>query len=1085
MICGSCPWRVVVACLLPSLLAAAGTTGNLIGTVTDASGRIVPDAKIEVRHEGTGAVRITQSNELGQFSVPLLPPGSYRVTADAPSYRKAEYNGITVDVDQSVTLDVRLEFGEPTFSVVVTAATSPLETSTSEMGQVVDRQKIAELPLNERNFLTFTLLAPGVQPPADGSQLSYAGAAGAVSVNGAREQANNYQVDGVDNNNAYYNQYSVQLPLEAVDEFKVQAGNSQADFGRSGGAQINVALRSGGNQPHGSLFEFFRNRKLDAKNFFDAPDCRPGSPAGTLCGDIPKYNRNQFGGAFGGPIRKDRTFFFVAYEGLRLRQATTREATVPSQAQINGILGAVPPPARDPTGMNLLALYPKANVGPSLNLSNTYVASPVILDTIDQLSLKIDQNLTPNDTLTGHYLLYNETRFDPYALLVPFSNLPGYGTNSEDRGQNAGITWTHTFGPHATNEARVGFNRRRHGFFQQDSGIDQAKKVGMPTNSPRPVDWGLPGIALAGYDGLGTSIVLPQDGATNTFHYVDNFAWNPALNNRRHQFRFGGEARRIRLNSYLDVYSRGVWNFLGVTGDPILDLVLGIPAYVLASSGDTIEGQRTTSYNFYGLDNIRVSSTLTLNLGLRYEYNSPPVEVQDRFSVPDYSAAALACTPKPDCQFIRVGTKGVPRAGFAPDKNNFAPRVGFSWRTAPNGRLVVRGAYGVFYDMGILNRSVFPRLNPPFFSINVFANNGTNNISNIVQTPLPLPPQVGVIDPHARDAYMQQWNLVLQYEVSPSLVVEAGYVGSEGTHLMRQYNSNQPRPGGLPPDPQFGATRFIASDASSNYHSFQAKAEKRAGRGVAFLLGYTWSKAIDDSSDLFNTATEPSLPQDSFNQKAERGLSNFDAAHRFVGSFLADLPWGSGRRWLAQPGVPRAILGNWQFRATGVLQTGHPFTVNRAADQSHTDTTLGFADRPDLIADPFVAGPVPANPDPACRTTVSQGGMAADVVRDPRSWFNPCAFAAPATARFGTSGRNNLIGPGLANLDVSLLKEIAIRTDARRLQLRFELFNIFNHPNFDSPNRVFDSPTFAAVTSANAYGNKPPRQLQLAVRYVF
>ena len=285
--------------------------------------------------------------------------------------------------------------------------------------------------------------------------------------------------DGVDNNNAYYNQFAVLPPLEAVEEFKVQLSNSAAEFGRSGGAQINVALKGGTNQVHGSFFEFFRNRRLDAKNFFDPPDCRPGL-GGVLCGGIPKFNRNQFGGALGGPIRKQKSFYFVAYEGLRLRQATTRQATVPSQAQRDEILDSVPPAFRSAAGMATLALYPAANVGASLNRSNTFVASPVIRNSVDQPSVKLDHNLSAADTLSGHYLLYNDERFDLYALLLPFTNLPGYGAITNARGQNAGIAWTREFGPHAVNEARFGFNRRRHGFFNASSGINRAAQLGLP-----------------------------------------------------------------------------------------------------------------------------------------------------------------------------------------------------------------------------------------------------------------------------------------------------------------------------------------------------------------------------------------------------------------------------------------------------------------------------------------------------------------------------------------------------------------------------------------------------------------------------
>ncbi len=1061
-------WVIGVA---PALLFAVGTTGTIVGTVTAPDGKPVADATVEIRQQETGVTRATKSNELGQYSVPLLPPGTYQVNTEAVSFRKAVAEDVQVRVDETVRLDTSLKLAAADFSVTVMALASRLETETSALGQVVDARRIAELPINERNFLAFTLLVPGAQAPADGSQLSFAGGAGAVSVNGAREQANNYLLDGVDNNNAYYNHFSVLPPLGAVEEFKVQSSNSTAEFGRSGGAQINVVLKSGTNQVHGSVFEFLRNRHLDAKNFFDPPDCRAGL-SGQLCGGIPKYNRNQFGGALGGPIQKDRTFVFAAYEGLRLRQAVTRQATVPSQAHRSGILAAIPPPARSAAGMAALALYPAANVGANLALSNTYVAFPVLRDTVDSFTLKLDHNLKGADRISFNYAFYNDDRFDPYSTLLAFTNLPGYGAITDARGQIGGLNWTRQLSALTVNELRVGYNRRRHGFFNESTGRNRAAELGFPTISPRSVDWGPPGITVAGFEGIGETIVLPQDGATNTYHIADNLAWNPAWNAYRHKLRFGADVRQIRLNSYLDVYSRGNWNFTGVTGDSILDLVLGIPTFVLASSGDTVQGLRTTSQNYSIQDDIRVSQSLTLNLGLRYEYNSPPVEPYDRFTVPDYSSASLTCTPKPDCQFIRAGTRGISRATFGPDRNNVAPRFGFAWRPGSSASMVLRGGYGIFYDAGILNRSVFPRLNPPFFNINVFANDnfGSRSIQTIVQQPgLPLPPQVGRIDPNTRDAYMQQWNLSAQHEIMRDTILEVAYVGSKGTHLMRQFNSNQARPGGAPPTPQFGATRYIVSDASSTYQSLQAKAERRSIKGGVVLAAYTWSKAIDNSSALFDTATEPAFPQDSFNQRAERGLSNFHTAHRMVVSYLQDVPWGK-----------------WQISATGVVQSGHPFTVNRAVDQSNTgNTVLGFSDRPNVISDPFRAGAVANHPDLACRSTVSQGGRAADVVHDARSWFNPCAFAAPAVAGFGNAGRNILIGPGLVNMDVAVSKRIPVGSEARHLLLRLEVYNLFNHPNFDSPNRVFDSPRFGAVQSANAYSTKPPRQIQLALRYAF
>jgi len=1046
-------------------LLAADATGTILGTVADPSHLAIVGAQIAVTDLDTGAVRKVITNEQGEYVVPLLPPGLYQVQAEFAKFREAVFSGVKVNVNETVRADVELQLGERRETINVTSAVPLLQADTSTLGQVIDRSKVTELPLNERNFLSFMLLVPGVQMPADGSQTSRTG--GAVSVNGAREQANNFLLDGVDNNDSGTNQFSLLPSVEAIEEFKVESSVATAEFGRNGGAQINVVLKSGTNQLHGSVFEFLRNRNMDARNFFDPP------------GDIPRYDRNQFGAALGGPIRRNKTFFMLSYEALRLREATTREATVPSQAERAAALAAVPVAQRNPAGVAVFDLYPAANVGPNLSTSNRFVATPLIRNSVNQGLVKLDHHISESDTVSGHYGITDEDRFLPYELANPYTNLPGFGTIKPVQGQNAGLDWVHIFSPWLINSARMGFNRRSAAAFQQNTGTSVSQKLGFPDVLTDPKDLGYPNVLIAGYDPIGESITLPQDVITNTFQYIDNVVWNPDLNGRRHLFKFGADIRRIQSNFYLDIMARGQWFFLGgITGPPLVDLLRGIPQYAIAPKGDSLTAYRTTNQGYYFQDDVRLRRGLTLNLGLRYEYNSPPVDIRNRLSVPNLAIRG-PCTPYPDCVFTIAGTQGAPRGVYSPDRNNLAPRAGFAWQPFGSHAPVFRGGYGIFYDVGILNTNVLPRLNPPFFAIQVFPNTGTGNIQNILTQPGFIPPPLtGMIAPNLRTAYIQQWNFNIQYEPLRDLVVEAAYVGSKGTALTSRRDLNQSRPGSSgPPYPAFGPIQTAGSFASSTYNSFQLRVEKRLSAGLSVLGAYTWSKSIDDASSVFESATEPAYPQDSQNLKAERALSNFNSAHRLVVTGLYDVPY-------RKVGSLRHVLGDWHVQLIGTMQTGHPFTINRGVDQSGTGTTLGFFDRPDQIADPFQAGPVAANPDPACRTTISQGGRAPSEVRTAQAWFNPCAFAAPSTQRFGTAGRNSVIGPGLINWDVSLRKDLPIR-EHQRVELRVEFFNIANHPNFDSPNRNFDSPSFAAVQSQNAYGQKPPRQIQLGVRYVF
>jgi hypothetical protein len=1075
--------------LFLSLSSLCWASGTIVGNLTDPSGAAVPGATVTVSHRGTGTKRRAESNASGDFILAVLPPGKYQITVLKLGFRKTVYSDLALNVDQTLRVDAVLQLGEMTTEIEVNGTSILLETDSSSLGQVMDQQRVKDLPLNQRQFLALTLLVPGATTPAYGS--FNLGLGGAINVNGAREQFNTFLLDGVDNNEPRINQYTVPPSLEAIEEFKVQSGNSSAEFGRTAGAQINVVLKSGTNNWHGSAFEFLRNRYLDAKNFFDLPDCQSQSVPGT-CAEIPRLDRSQFGGSLGGPIVRNQTFFFAAYEGLRLLQASTRTVAVPSQIERQAALEAVPPAERSAAGLAVLNLYPPANAGSDLLASNTFVASPLSRDAIDQGLIKLDHHIGERDTLSGHYAIFDQDRFNAYDSSLSLTALPGFGTFAPKRGQSVGVTWLHVPQARIVNEFRFGFNRSRTAVTQENAGLNRSQELGFPTITSDSRFWGYPQVNVAGFDSIGEAGNAPQDWLANTFQVANHLAWVPEFQDGRHQLKWGFEVRRISQDRVASLLARGRWNFTGnLSGSPLQDLIRGTPASAVAGRGDTNQELRQTGLSFYVQDDLHVNPQLSVQLGLRYEYTSPPVNDLGPLYVPDLSSQSVGCTPKPSCQFLPAQSAGLPDATFGSDLNNLAPRLGFAWRPHATKRFVVRGAYGLFYDAGVLAISNLYALNPPGFVVQAYPTSGTDTIQSIVSQPgFTASAFAFQIDRNRRDAYVQQWHLGVQYEVSPGLLADLGYVGTKGTRLTGGRDLNQAAAGGisLPPYPQFGPIAITESRASSNYNALQARLERRSSRGQTWLAAYTWSRSIDDASSPLGTAQGESLiPQNSSDLRGERSLSTFHASHRIVFSFLQSLPSRQRLGGLTHSRLTGHLLGDWQAGLITSFQSGHPFTVLRSIDQSGT----GFGpagdlrDRPDLIADPGQPGPILNNPDPACHQTLSQGGKAADVVSDPASWFNPCAFAAPDTKRFGTEGRNSVIGPGLANIDFSLSKAIPLGREGRALQLRFEFFNLFNHPTFDLPDIYYDSTRFAAVRSSNAYETSPPRQIQFAVKYVF
>src|SRR5271157_219256 len=1108
------PFLFIFFCTLP--LFASGPTGTITGTITDPSGAVIPKARIIVHNEGTNASREAKSNSDGDYTVALLPPGRYRVAVESPGFRRSVIHGVNLDVDQTVRVDFALVVGAVTEEVTVTDTPPIVQTDTSTLGQVLDTRLVQELPLNERNFLTFALLVPGSELPAEGSQNSTQG--GSINVNGARDQSNNFLLDGVENNDPYLNQYAALPSIDAIQEFKVQSGDYSAEFGRAGGAQVNVVLKSGTNDFHGGLFEFVRNREMDAKNYVDFPDCTASSAPGT-CGTIPRYDRNQFGGTLGGPIRKDKTFFFLSDEQLLLRQAVTKEATVPSVGQWQAAAGLAqnlfgcPLNPSCQIGQNVENLYPAANVGSDLSTSNTYLAVPVIRNTENMLSAKVDDQTSSADRLSLHYSLAEENLFDPYDPVNSFTSLPGYGSYTLTHGQNAGINWTRVFRSSVVNEFRLGYTRMRATVLQQSYGQDIESLLGFPDILTNTVDLGAPNISVINFDGIGEPVNYPQERRDNTYQLSDNVAWTVGIN----QFKIGADFRRVQIGDYLDFLARGEWFFEGQTAAGILgayslppcngsspydpltcslaQLVAAVPDYAIAVSGSTLNDLHSNGVSAYVQDDIHVIPRFLINAGLRYEYNSPPVEAHNNFSVPDLVPCPEPCALAP--QFNLAGTDGIPAATYYPTRRDIAPRLGIAWRPMKSERWVVRVAYGIFYDDPISNVNILPRINPPFYSMAAYFQ--TPSCPGMLCTVPDILSQTGLqsgvvqgnmIDPHFRDGYMQQWNADLQYEVQPNWMIDLAYVGSKGTHLANVIDQNQSNPDRKSPFGQFSSVLYVESASASSYHSMQFRSERRVSRGLAFLGAYTWSKSIDDISSIFGGSVGSGLPQNSQNLRADRGPSDFNATQRVSLSVVYDLPFS--RPQTEGPLWRKTLLGDWQAGGIFSAQSGSPFTVVLPGAPAASAAAFGNPERPDLVGDPNKAGPVAANP--TCQ--------APSQIRTVQNWYNQCAFAEPAMENFGpaygTEGRNILTGPPYSDLDFSLSKSFTLRPESQHVQFRGDFFNLLNHPNFDDPNHQFDvtacgstgtllCPTanYGSVLSSNAHQDKPPRQIQMSFRYTF
>lgn len=1133
----------IVSLLLLGLLAgnlnAQTFTATLNGRVVDSSGGTVAGAKVTIRNVATNQEKTVTTGTDGNFVLPLLPPGEYALTVEAAGFKRDVRTGITLQVGQQASLEVKLSVGEMTTVTEVNADVPLVQSENASLGNVVDQKKVVELPLNGRDYLQLAQLQPNVFAPAQGSTLGFRGG---LNVAGNSEVANNYTLDGVDNNDETTNQPLHRPILDAVSEFRVVTGTYAAEYGRQAGGQIVVTTKSGTNQFHGSGFEFHRNSVLDAQNFF-APS-------------KPDFTRNQFGSVIGGPIRRDRTFFFGGYEGQRRGQQEAGLATVPTAAMKRGDFSALladpdptkrtylkdplksgpcsasnqtacfpnnqVPTTRSPQGFGLLALYPDPNRSGVNNFASV-AASPLRLD---QFSMRVDHRLSDKDNLFGVYEFSDSNEF--FALANPLCSardVPGWGCTELQRTQSAAIVWTRTLTAHLVNEARIGYTR--FGFFRlqedRDQNIIGQLHIGGLTDAGapgHPFNNGAPQLSVSGISTIGGPTNLPQGRHDNTYHYVENMTW---IHNT-HTMKWGLDIRRFLFNSFFTSFGRGSFVFRGdMTADPVAqtggnavaDLLLGLPRQADRNLGEPFHNAMTFSSGYYFQDDWKVTPKLTLNLGLRYELNLPAVEKVNKMAsfdpntqtikvaggqeaFIDPSSGLLLLRPRPD-----VGTRL-----WATDWNNFAPRIGVAWRPFDGNRTVIRAGYGLFYNYQIVGNGITPlSRNSPFRQRQTAGpvSSPTLNLANAFRgNPSVVAPG---IDPNFLTAYVNQWSLGIQREIVKDLLLDVSYLGSEGHRLPVGVNINQAipqRPGqsislncrrpynasfcANPATANFGYGNitggYISSIGNSNYHALQARVERRLPKGLSLVSSYTWSKSIDDNPGISTSSDSSNVfAQDARNLGAERSASDFDTRHRWVFSYVYDLPFGTGRRFSPSNRFAGAMVSGWQLTGILTLQPGRPFTPLLAQDVSNTN---GGSDRPNLIGDWHVANPSTDHWFNTC-TLLANGTRLNNLCAAGQS----PAWQVPVAGTFGNAGRNILRGDGLKNFDLGLYRKFVL-TERQELQFRAEIFNLANHPNFYFPDANMlaaanrGSGSFGTITRAAFQAQTgAQRQIQLALKYVF
>ena len=1109
---------------------------TIAGQVTDSTGASVPNAVVTITENATNQSQTVTTGEDGNYTFTQLTPGNYTLKIEAPNFKTLNQTGVVLETNQSLRLNPTLEAGNITEQVTVTAETPAINTETSGKGEVIVEKQVQDLPLNGRNFTDLALLTPGVyRRPADDDQGE------GLATSGTRTDASNFILDGINNRSDRNANIGVNTSVDSIQEFRVETSTYSAEFGRTAGAQVNVVSKSGTNRFSGSLFEYVRNNIFDAKNAlaFDVP--------GTATDESKKVlKRNQFGGTIGGPLPffhfgeggpvfdkgRDKTFFFLSYEGTRERRSVTSVQTAPNAnwlrgdfrnirgAGADGILGNADDTGRvlclqrsatnanaatrvecptpnvipfapvtgnpnlitaSPISQRILSFIPASNIPGTLD---GYIATGINRPDRDQYLAKFDRRFSDKNSAYFRFARQNSNGYQAFPSARNF--YPTFGRDALSRNDSYAVSDTHIFSPTVINEARFGYFNQYTQNLGENRAQDYNALFGIQGVSPAAEFQGFPAIRIDGYSEFGDRPNDPFNYKLKTYQLFDSVS----VNSGRHNLKFGVDI--IRSN-YLenDVRNlRGDFRFRGQNTNPagatssgvysFADFLLGLPGTTSRQIGAVPADTTGTQYAFFAQDNFRVTNWLTLNLGLRYEYQTALNEATGRLAnliingstgtlvcpqeVRDATTNALIC--------VSAASAGLPETLVRPDKNNVGPRVGFAMRPFKDDKTVIRGGAGIYYSLETFN-PIRQQLavQAPFLNRIDYTRNSTNNLLLSLGNPFPGGTAQATprsINPDYKQPEIYQYNLTIERQIVKDLVLEVGYIGSQGHFLGLRYNINAPVPtgvlvAGVPQvtrrfQTQFGTATIQYQDqfGNSNYNALQTSLRRRAANGLTMLLSYTFSKSIDTGSSTNQSTTgTQQFPQDIRNiLQTERGLSDFDRRHQFAGSFNYELPFGRGRQFFAGAhGLAQALVVGWQLNSIISLLSGRPFTPQYSA------ADVG-SQRPDVIGDPYAN--IPA-------------GLL----------FNPAAFRRPTatngeTDLFGNAGRNILTGPSFKSVDVSLIKNIRL-AEKTRLQLRAEAFNVFNRPNFQVPVFQLDASNVGQVYQTSTEG----REFQFAVKLLF
>jgi hypothetical protein len=1085
------------ALIVPVLASAQAVTGTIIGRVTDSSGAVVPGVTVTLTNTGTKLTRVVTTDTDGEYSAPSLPTGKYSVSAEISGFKTVTMSNVDLGVDQRVRIDVTLEVGTVSEAVTIEARSPLVQTSSSELGTTVNEEQIKTLPLNGRNFVSLTRTIPGVVRGIPGANIDGAGslawrASASFSANGLRPRDNSYILDGVDNNETWLQTVVIFPSVDALEEFKLQTSTYSAEFGRSLGGVVNLQIKSGTNNVHGSAFEFLRNDRFDANNFFNN---RAGRPK-------PDFKQHQFGGTLGGPVFKDRTFFFANYQGYRVQQGQTFLSTVPSDlmrqgnfSEINRAIydplthqpfsgNIIPADRFDPAARNVMQqLIPAPNTAGTRSstgqIINNYLINPTLERQDNQFDLKVDHSLLPNNRLFVRYSYEKTHRFLPATLPHGDAGVTFGAGDGNIKAQGLAFNDTHTMSSSWLNEFRFGWSQVKFFMTSIDYGQNLAEKVGIPGVNLNEVTSAMSQIVFnnGGARNLGANGNQPLITNQNDFQFFDNVTHVRG----RQTMKAGGS---------LTLRSREILNADTIVGQFFFDQnntssCAGIPTGCTAAANTGFDvasfllgyanrknralfdagtyTEKRPELAAYVQDDIRVTPRLTVNAGLRWDLFVPWVEIKDRQSNFDESTGKfVVASPDAVIDGIKVG-----RYLQTYSRRDFGPRLGFAYDVRGTGKTVVRGGYGIFWNFSPGGTSSSKAQNPPFLqSTDLRSTFGTDLT---LATGMPAPPGVdpnrapsgttrSIFDVNFRDAYSHNFNVNVQQQFGDKYMIEVAYAGSRARQMAMKGDPNQARPVvGVTNQninrPYFGVSPGLTtlgqlqSKGFLDYNALLLKFQRRFANRFSVLSAYTLGRAIDLNSDNDGTVTLTNVYDPEYN----RGPADYDVRHTFSTTFTYQFPWAVDR-----------LYGGWELAGLVYLRSGLPFTVT----QTQSVLSTGTGNRPNQVCSGVLSNP-----------TIDQ-------------WFDTSCFVPPAdtTGTYGNTGRNTMRGPGQVNMDSSLIKNTKLgRFDT---ELRVEAFNIFNHPQFAQPNGSIGNSSVGRITSmlassSCAFCGTTERQVQLAMKVKF